>query len=109
MPWAISEPRIEDIIDVSAQGGGIDVGELGPTPTELIEGSCRPWEGDELGDGLAVASDRQSFAALGAFDDLTSVVPQIPDRDVRHSMSVSRVIRRLPVRMRKVPSELITS
>lgn len=47
------------------------MGELGPTPTELIEGSCWPWEGDELGDGLAVASDRQSFAALGAFDDLT--------------------------------------
>mgnify|MGYP007001766555 CR=1 FL=1 len=74
-PWAMSERRVEDVVDVLAQGRRIDLGKLRPVSAQLFEGRRRAGKGDELGHRLTGAGDRQPFTALDSVHDLTAVVP----------------------------------
>jgi hypothetical protein len=75
MPRAISERRVNHVVDIVAKGRRVYVGKIRPTPTQFVEGSGRPWERNKLRDRLPRASDRESLAALGPLHDLTPVVP----------------------------------
>ncbi len=57
VPLATSERRVEDVVNVAAKGCGADRRQFEPTTPQLIEGSGRPWEGNELGNRSAGTSD----------------------------------------------------
>jgi hypothetical protein len=69
------------------------VGAWGPSSSRRSSSTAQR---GELRNGLAGACDGQPLAAQRAFDNLTPVVAKFPDRDVRHVVRVSRVIRHPP-------------
>lgn len=76
-----------------AKALGIESGQPGPSfDQHAAFDGVRP-DGPQLGYRAAIPSNRKAFAALDAVDDLTSMIAQIPDGNLTHTLSVSPVRR----------------
>lgn len=78
-PRVISDRRVDDVVDVAAKGIGIDSGKPCPPLAQLVERNTRPTETDQQRDLGSGSGDGQSFAALGPFHDVASVVAKVTD------------------------------
>jgi hypothetical protein len=89
----MSERRVDRGVDVVAEVRRVEAGQAGPARSQFVEWNRRSLQSNEACDRFAGPGDGQLLAALGPFDDLAAMVPEIPDRDIGHSPNVSRVIR----------------
>jgi hypothetical protein len=90
-----SQARVQNLVDVRSQGGGVHRRKQ-PPPSQ--QRSRRQWgsrHGSKLGDRPAGARDRDLLAPSGAVDDIATAVTQISNADLGHEHRVSRVIQGL--------------
>ena len=104
----LSDARIDDRIDVTSQLDRIDLWEPSPASLQLVERHGRALQSHETSNRLATTRDRELFAALRAFDDVTTVVSEVSDRNICHSLSESRVIQPSTVRISPIGTLVIT-
>ena len=69
------EAGVEHRVDVGPELCRIDRRKGARSTQDLLERQLSTREGNELGDGLAVAGDREPFAGLDAIEHITPVVP----------------------------------
>jgi hypothetical protein len=72
----------EHLVDVCAQGGGIDRRKSAPPGKQRLGSERRTRHRAKLGDRFARARDRDRLAARGAVHDVAGAVAQLADADL---------------------------